>query len=643
MIEFDPVAMLAPLEASATSVKASTGAPAVLVEVSRGGRTASTATGVENVNTGHRATTDQTFEIGSQSKMMTAVAVLQLADEGLIDLDARISSYIPGKTAGIVNASTATVRDLLEMRSGIPAYNEATDAAGTPLFKKAGEAGQWYGPDQALATARGMAASESPGTFHYGNTNYLLLGLLIEDVTGDSWADVLKERIFDRAGMTSTSGDQFAADPKRLSSYDKDGGRLVDVTHATWQARGESGVVSTTHDLIAFERALLVDKTLLSDWAFGEMTDFVKLYPGIYFGLGLFEHTVSGGILEGFAGGTLGTSTVTYTNPFDGTSVAMAANLVNVDSDTNAFQLYQAMRTLDAWAPVVDDGSPLAIASVSAAALDVGVNDHGGVHFACGGASLDLTRGLRQLDAAETTFADGSVLVVGDGTSGTSDDDLGNTISIRKDFAAALNCDNRLIGLGGDDRLAGGNGNDAISGGSGRDKVWGAAGDDRISGGTLGDHIVGGQGDDYIWAGGGWDLLYGRKGADVLTGGNGHDTFLFNDNDSTATAPDTIRDFDLAQDTLDLHLVDAVRGGRDSDFRWIGDAGFSGAAGELHYVERRRRHPRRGRHQRRRRSGSCDRAQGPARHRRGSHPALNRPRVRLNRYVETVDPPQIIK
>ena len=67
--------------------------------------------------------------------------------------------------------------------------------------------------------------------------------------------------------MTSTSGDKFEADPKRLSSYDKDGNRLVDVTDATWEARGESGVVSTTSDLIAFERALLIDKTLLSNSA----------------------------------------------------------------------------------------------------------------------------------------------------------------------------------------------------------------------------------------------------------------------------------------------------------------------------------------------------------------------------------------
>ena len=211
MIEFDPVAMLSPLVARANSI----GAPAVLIEVSRGGRTASTVTGVEDIGTGRAAEGDQTFEVGSQSKMMTAVALLQMAAEGLIDLDDPISEHLPGRTDGIANADTATIRQLITMRSGIPAYQDAVDAAGTPLFIKYLEdhPGEVFGPDQALAIARGMAATDNPGVFHYNNTNYLLLGLLIEKLTGQSWAEVLEERIFDRAGMTSTSADQFDPDP----------------------------------------------------------------------------------------------------------------------------------------------------------------------------------------------------------------------------------------------------------------------------------------------------------------------------------------------------------------------------------------------------------------------------------------------
>ena len=138
MTVFDPDAMVAPLAAKAAYLRSDSGAPAILIEASRGGRSASTVLGVDDVDTGKPATSRQTFEIGSQTKMMTAVAVLQLADEGVIDLDAPASDYLPAATvAGIPNAATATVRQLLAMRSGVPNYMEARDADGTPLYLKA--------------------------------------------------------------------------------------------------------------------------------------------------------------------------------------------------------------------------------------------------------------------------------------------------------------------------------------------------------------------------------------------------------------------------------------------------------------------------------------------------------------------------
>jgi D-alanyl-D-alanine carboxypeptidase len=587
MIEFDPVAMMSPLVARADAIRSAAGAPAVLIEVSRGGRTASTVTGVEDIGTGAAARGDQTFEVGSQTKMMTAVALLQMEAEGLVDLDDPISAHLPGFTDGLANADTATIRQLITMRSGIPAYPDAVDASGTPLFVKWLEdhPGEVFGPDQALAIARGMGETHNPGDFHYNNTNYLLLGLLIEKLTGKPWAEVLEERIFDPAGMTSSSADQFDSDPLRLSSYAREDGRLVEVTDALWAPKGESGVISTTHDLIAFERALLVDKTLLPADALAAMTNWVKLFTQsgdiVSFGLGIFQHDLKNGqIFQGFAGGTLGTSTVTYCNPDDDSVIAMAVTVAGAPSDANAKQLDTILRGLDAWAPVEDDGSALAIRSVSAAGLTVATNDAGGARLAFGGACLDLVRGLRQLDAGATVFEDGSVLVVGDGTSAAGDDDA-NTISIPKQFHDALQCHNYLIGLGGDDRLVGGWGGDRLAGNTGHDRLAGNGGDDRLSGGWAGDTLIGGNGDDGLWGGGGWDVLQGRNGSDYLVGGGGRDTFRFDDGDSTGAAPDTIRDFDPSLDLIDLKRVDAVAGGRDSAFHWIGASGFSGTAGEL--------------------------------------------------------------
>ena len=99
MTDVRPGRMIAPPRARApTPLTAASGAPAVLVEVvPRRPRPPSTATGVDDVDTGTAAHRGQTYEVGSQSKMMTAVVVLQLADEGLIDLDARSRTSFRGR------------------------------------------------------------------------------------------------------------------------------------------------------------------------------------------------------------------------------------------------------------------------------------------------------------------------------------------------------------------------------------------------------------------------------------------------------------------------------------------------------------------------------------------------------------------
>jgi D-alanyl-D-alanine carboxypeptidase len=582
MTVFDPNAMVAPLAARAAALTGPSNVdpPAVVVEVTRGGRTATTALGVDDRATGVAATPGQTFEVGSHSKMMTAVVVLQLVDEGLIDLDARVADYLPAEVvSGIPNAASATVRQLLAMRSGIPNYTEAGD-----IYEWLKDhPGQEFGPDQALATARAMSATNAPGAaFHYSNTPYLLLGSMIEAVTGDSWAAALEDRVFVPAGMRDTTARTYDPDPQRLSSYRLDGGSLVDVTDDRWVARGESGVASTTGDLIAFISALMLDRTLLSDAMLDEMLSFTTIGTGNAFGLGIFRQQVSGSTVYGFAGGTLGTSSVTWYDPANGTFVSMAGTLAGVDCGQAAKQLQVTLRSLSDWA--MPDGGPVEVRSVSAAGLTVGDTAEG-VCFAAGGASLTLGFALRALAVSGATFADGSVLVVGDGAAGTAGDDAANLISIPVDHRSAINARNQLLGLGGDDALTGGRAGDRIDGGAGDDRARGAGGDDLVLGGGGADLLIGGTGADHLRGGGGGDLLAGRAGVDFLVGGVGRDVFRFDDGETRAAAPDIVADFTINRDRIDLDAVDAVAGGRDSAFHWIGAGGFSGAAGELRLVD----------------------------------------------------------
>ena len=151
-----------------------------------------------------------------------------------------------------------------------------------------------------------------------------------------------------------------------------------------------------------------------------------------------------------------------------------------------------------------------------------------------------------------------------------------------------------LDGLDGDDILSGGAGTDALQGGDGVDRLFGGSGDDSLSGGAGTDYlygddgadqIVGGSGDDTIYGGAGDDIVNGGAGGDMLFGGTGADMFVFGnavDSSGGFDSGDWIRDFDAsAGDRIDLSAIDAVAGGGDDAFTFIGTDAFGGVAGQL--------------------------------------------------------------
>jgi Ca2+-binding RTX toxin-like protein len=154
--------------------------------------------------------------------------------------------------------------------------------------------------------------------------------------------------------------------------------------------------------------------------------------------------------------------------------------------------------------------------------------------------------------------------------------------------------DDLIFGGSGDDRLSGGDGGDTIDAGAGRDDVTGDGGEDQLSGGSGADRIDGGseadrlfgdEGLDVLIGGDGDDTLYGGGDRDVLRGGEGADGFVFREGETGGSAPtaDRIADFDGAEgDRIDLRRIDAsFSGAGDQAFDFIGDADFSGTAGEL--------------------------------------------------------------
>ena len=107
-----------------------------------------------------------------------------------------------------------------------------------------------------------------------------------------------------------------------------------------------------------------------------------------------------------------------------------------------------------------------------------------------------------------------------------------------------------LFGDNGDDKLSGGKGNDILFGGRGNDYLFGDSGDDKL---------FGGNGNDYLFGGSGNDNLCGDSGADRLTGDEGNDTFSYlSIDDSLSQSPDTITDFEMGKDKIDISTFSIV-------------------------------------------------------------------------------------
>ncbi|MFD0599969.1 serine hydrolase domain-containing protein [Catellatospora coxensis] len=156
------------------------------------------AYGTRTVQGGGPVTLDDHFRIGSNTKTMTGTVLLQLVQEGKIALDDPVSKYQPA----VPNGDNITITQLLDMRSGLYNYSEdeqfnaQLDNDPTRVWK----------PDELLAIAYAKPPYFAPGTaFHYSNTNLILAGLIIEQLTGHTLQEEFQQRIFGPLNLGQTS------------------------------------------------------------------------------------------------------------------------------------------------------------------------------------------------------------------------------------------------------------------------------------------------------------------------------------------------------------------------------------------------------------------------------------------------------
>ncbi|WP_052269990.1 MULTISPECIES: serine hydrolase domain-containing protein [Streptomyces] len=289
----------------------------------------STGTGVINTHT-PIAPSDH-YRIGSQTKTFTAAVVLQLVDEGRVLLDAPIERYLPGVVDGNgYDGNAITVRQLLQHTSGIAAYEPLTDA---PAANPDGS----YSLGALVQQGLKHAPASKPGTaFLYSNTNYLILGLLIEKTTGLPVHQAVTDRIIKPLDLTRTSfpapGDRSLPAPAvhgyngiRIGSFyfwhD-----VIGYDPSLFSSAG--AMISSQQDLTTFYQALTAGKVVTpATLAEMENTDTVGA-PGspLAYGLGLLRHNLPcGGVAWGHDGAIPGYYTETLVTT-DGRHASVVTN-----------------------------------------------------------------------------------------------------------------------------------------------------------------------------------------------------------------------------------------------------------------------------------------------------------------------------
>ncbi|MFE6750961.1 serine hydrolase domain-containing protein [Kitasatospora purpeofusca] len=290
------------------------GAVSVIAKVGDGRQVWSGSSGVADLAGRAPVDPEGRFRIASVTKTFVATAVLQLVGEGRLGLDDPVSRHLPGLLPE--GQSSITVRQLLNQRSGLfdptnDGVSIVPDPADETAFRAwAAQGGLFrtYTPAGKVAASVAHGPDFAPGErWEYSNTNYDVLGMLVEKVTGRSYAEEITRRILRPLGMNRTllPGTSAAVPGPHAHGY-VDG---VDVTHQNPSWIGAAGeMVSTTGDLLRFDRALLRGG-LLPPAQQREMTTMLPTGTATAYGMGLAAVPLSCTTVLGHTGETLGFKT----------------------------------------------------------------------------------------------------------------------------------------------------------------------------------------------------------------------------------------------------------------------------------------------------------------------------------------------
>jgi D-alanyl-D-alanine carboxypeptidase len=285
---FEPEAVQAALEAMLPEY-----GPGLVAVLSEGGKELFTgAFGCADVVAGRMPDVHDRFRIGSISKTYVATVALQLAAEGTLSLDDTLERYVPGLVPWDTDIS---IRTLLRLRSGIPDY--VTALVGNP--PDPANLRRYWAPGQLVALALAQPDRRPPDSaFRYSNTDYVLLGLIIEAATRERLDAHLWQRIFTPLGLRESdlpTVDPYLRGPHATGYLRLPGAPQVEFSTLSPSESWASGaIVSTPAEVVRFFDALF-DGALLDPHHLAAMLDIQPVDATRGYGCGLHRYTLPDG------------------------------------------------------------------------------------------------------------------------------------------------------------------------------------------------------------------------------------------------------------------------------------------------------------------------------------------------------------
>jgi D-alanyl-D-alanine carboxypeptidase len=341
----DTASLAAAIDKAAAAAVASGESPGLQVAVFKNGAPLLVKSyGKASLELNVPVTNDSVFRVGSVTKQFTAVALLLLAEEGKLSVDDKLSKYYPD----IPRAGEITLAQLLHHTSGLHNYTDDASIVNDGMVHNTTDS--W-----AAHIAKMPKTSDfDPGTsWYYSNSGYFLLGGIVEKVSGQPLAVVLKTRLFTPLGMTHTAlDDETEVVPGRAAGYAAEGkGKFTNASFTSMTVPGGAGALrSTASDLAKWDAALFGGKvvkpaTLTAMTTPGKLNDgsnsgaaIDKMYKshglpstGAEYGYALEMLTVDGHPKIEHGGGIPGFNASNAVFPKDNVSVTVLSNTIGKD------------------------------------------------------------------------------------------------------------------------------------------------------------------------------------------------------------------------------------------------------------------------------------------------------------------------